>query len=97
MVVAVGCDDQRDGDEVVGQHLPVVLATLLNVDHKDLLEPEAELREGVELVQSADLTVWPEGPEVPEVQPPRRGVVDILRASLESAVDSHQMRSSTDE
>lgn len=87
MVVTIGSDNQRDGDEVVGQHLPVVFATLLNVDHKDLLEPEAELREDVELVQGTELTIWPEGPEVPEVQPRGRVVVEILRVRLESAVD----------
>lgn len=83
VVVPVRADNQRNGDEVVGQHLPVVLATLLDVDHKDLLEPETELREDVELVQRAELTVWPESPEIPEVQPRWRGVIQILKSSLQ--------------
>jgi len=37
VVVSVRSNDQRNGDEMVGQHLPMVLATLLNVDDKDLL------------------------------------------------------------
>lgn len=86
MVVTVGSDDQRYGDEVVSQHLPVILATLLDVDHKDLLEPEAELSEDVELVQGAELAVWPEGPKVPEVQPRGRVIVEILQVSRVSSV-----------
>lgn len=52
-MVPVGTDDQRNGNEVVAQHLPVVFAALLDVDDKDLLEPKSELRKDVELVQSA--------------------------------------------
>lgn len=61
--------DQADGDDVVGEHLPVVLAALLDVDDDDLLEPEGELAEHVALHQAAELAVGPVGPQVPEVEP----------------------------
>lgn len=37
VVVSIRSDNQRNSDEMVRQHLPMVLATLLNVDNKDLL------------------------------------------------------------
>lgn len=37
VVVSIRSNNQRNSDEVVRQHLPMVLATLLNVDDKDLL------------------------------------------------------------
>lgn len=78
MVVPVGADNQSNGDEVVSEHLPVVFATFLNVDHKDLLKPEAQLSEGIELMQRAKLAVRPIDPEILQNQPGRRGVVYVL-------------------
>lgn len=40
LVVGITAGDKADGDEVVGQHLPMVLAAVLNVDDKHLLDPE---------------------------------------------------------
>lgn len=61
-MVAVGSNNQGDSDEVVAQHLPVVLAAFFNVDHKDLLEPEAQLGEDVELVETGEFAVRPVSP-----------------------------------
>lgn len=77
-MVTVRTNNQGNGDEVVAKHLPVVLATLLDVDHKDLLKPEAQLGQDVELVQGAKFTVWPESPQVFQVHPSRRRIVDVL-------------------
>lgn len=85
VVVPVRTDDQGNGDKVVAQHLPMVLAALLDVDDEDLLKPKAQLREDVELVQAAKLTIRPEGPEILEVEPRRRGIVEVLRGDVGSA------------
>jgi hypothetical protein len=38
------CDrNERACDDVMGEHLGMVFATLLDVDHEDLLEPECKL------------------------------------------------------
>lgn len=78
-VVPVRCDNQNNGNEVMAQHLPVVLAALLDVDHEHLLEPETQLGENVELEKPAELAVGPGCPKVLEVQPCWRGVVKVLR------------------
>jgi hypothetical protein len=43
VAVAVGTVDQGDGDDVMGKHLPMIFATLLDVDDDDFMEPEGEL------------------------------------------------------
>lgn len=77
-VVAVAGGDQGAGDDVVREHLPVILAALLNVDDDDLLQPERPLRQNVELVQAGQLTLGPVRPELLQVQPVRRRLVDVL-------------------
>lgn len=46
--------DERDGEDVVPEHLVVVLAGLLSVDGVDLVEPPAQLGEVVELCEPGD-------------------------------------------
>lgn len=82
LVVVVGAGDQGDGNEVVGQHLPVVLAALLNVDDQDLLQPERPLRQEVGLGQAAQLPDGPVGEELLHVQVVGRGGVDVLAVAL---------------
>lgn len=43
VAISVGRINQGVGNDVVGEHLPVILATLFDVDDQDLLDPEAEL------------------------------------------------------
>ena len=43
VVVSVGTEHQGASYDVVGEHLPMVLASLFNIDHDDLLDPECEL------------------------------------------------------
>ena len=71
---------------MVGEHLPVVLAALLDVDDDDLLQPEGELPQHVALHQPAQLAVGPAGPEVPEVEPVVRLVVEVQPQRPEDAV-----------
>lgn len=48
VVGPVAGNDESNGDDVMRIHLPVILPPLFDVDHKELMEPETELREVVE-------------------------------------------------
>lgn len=82
LMVGVGCGNEADGEEVVSQHLPVVLAALLNVNDEHLLQPESPLRQHVGLHDSIDLSNGPVHPELLQVQVVRRFVVEILSWKL---------------
>lgn len=47
LVIAVAGEYQECRNDVMGEHLPVVLPLLLNVDYHDLLQPECVLDEGI--------------------------------------------------
>jgi hypothetical protein len=49
VVVAVARGNQRRRDEMVAEHLPVVLSTVLNVDDHNLLQPKRPLGKHVPL------------------------------------------------
>ena len=76
--ISVRGKNERDGDNVMGEHLPVVLAALLNVDNQDLLHPKAELGQHVPLHEARNLAVGPLGPELGEVEVVRRCEVNVL-------------------
>jgi hypothetical protein len=42
-VVSVAREDQKGCDNVMRKHLPMVLSSLLDVDHEYLLQPEGVL------------------------------------------------------
>ena len=80
MEVTVGQAHERSSEDVVCEHLRIVLALLLNVDDENLLDPEAPLDEIVPLEQAV---CFPERPAFPygvEVQPKLRVVHDVLSA-----------------
>lgn len=43
LVVSVACEDQKGCDNVVREHLPMVLSPLLDIDNEYLLQPEGIL------------------------------------------------------
>jgi len=45
----VARDDESDGQDVMGEHLPVVRPPFLAVNHEDLMTPPSELSQVVEL------------------------------------------------
>lgn len=61
-VVSVRSNNQRDGDKVVAQHLPVIFTALLDMDDKNLLKPEPKLGQLIELGQASELTIRPVRP-----------------------------------
>jgi len=51
VIHTIARDDECDGQDVMGKHLPVVLPWLLRVDNIELVEPPSELGEVVEFSQ----------------------------------------------
>lgn len=86
--VSVGGENERDGDNVMREHLPVVLAAFLNVDNQDLLHPKAELSQHVPLHEAGNLAVGPLGPELGEVEVVGRGEVNVLSRRVSQSCDS---------
>ena len=68
MTVSVRGVNEADGDDVMGEHLPVVLSALFNVDNQNLLQPKGQLGKHVSLHESGKLTVGPVRPELSEVE-----------------------------
>jgi hypothetical protein len=82
VVVCVAGEEQTAGDEVMGEHLPVVLTTLLNVEDNNLLDPEGLLREDVGLHEARDFLVWPMGLHLLEVEEVGRLAVHVLSGTV---------------
>lgn len=53
LVVAVAANQEQTCNDVVGEHLPMVLSALFHIDDHDLLQPEAELSEVVEFEKTS--------------------------------------------
>jgi hypothetical protein len=63
VVVTIACEYQPGCDNMVREHLPIVLSSFLNIDGHDLLQPERILNQRVPLLQSSNLPIGPVGPE----------------------------------
>lgn len=61
------------------QHLTIIFASLLNVDNKDLLEPERQLRQTVPFEDTGDISGGPIGPYLAEIIPVLRIVPKELK------------------
>jgi hypothetical protein len=78
VVVSIGEEEERGREEVVGEHLRIVFALLLNVDDQDLLDPEAPLHQVIPLEDAVDLAEGPAFPNAVQVQPEVGVVHDVL-------------------
>jgi hypothetical protein len=78
-VVDVAEHEQGARDDVVDQHLDVVLAPLLDVDDEDLLHPEGRLEEVVELHLGRHHARRVVGEELAKVHPVVGVVEEVLR------------------
>jgi hypothetical protein len=78
LMVGITGGNEHDGDEMVRQHLPMILAALLDVDDQDLLQPEGPLAQHVSLGQTVKFSGGPVGPELLHVEVIRRGRVQVL-------------------
>lgn len=78
-MVPVAGEDQHGRDDVVREHLPVVLPPGLDIDDHDLLEPECVLYQRVPLSQPLDFPIGPVRPEFFEVEHVVRVHQQVLR------------------
>jgi len=89
LVIAVASNQKQACNDVVGEHLPMVLSTLFNVDNQNLLEPETKLSQIVQLKEAghgARGERRPHGAEIVEVG----GLVDeILSQGLAGAIEEN--------
>lgn len=69
VVVAIRQEQKHCCEDVVGEHLRIILALLLNVHDNDLLNPEAPLDEVIPLKDAFHFSKGPACPETVEVQP----------------------------
>lgn len=68
MAIVVTPGNKRDRDEVMGEHLIVVLSAVFHVDNKDLLYPESPLRQYVAFHEPVEFPIWPASPELLHVE-----------------------------
>lgn len=78
VVVGVAGKDESGSNDVVSEHLPMVLTALFNVNDNHLLQPESPLAKKVGLHDSIELAVGPISPEVLHAHVVRRGAVNVL-------------------
>ena len=78
VVVGVASGNERDGDEVMAQHLPMVLPALFHVDDNDLLQPKRPLRQQIHLHDASELPVGPIRPELSHVEPVGGVIIYVL-------------------
>lgn len=50
--------DQDNGQYVMSEHLPVIVPSLLRINHVELMEPPPELREVIEFRQWREVCIW---------------------------------------
>ena len=80
-MVGVAAEHERDCYDVVGHHLPVVLATRLGIEDKDLVQVEGALCQIIELERARQGDVGITHPDIHRVQHGRREIsVDVLDA-----------------
>jgi hypothetical protein len=77
-VVTVAREYQNACDNVVREHLPIILSPFLDIDNHHLLDPESVLNQSVPFLQSPDLSIWPVGPEFFHIKPVVRVDIDVL-------------------
>lgn len=81
---------QHSCDDMMREHLPVILPPLLDIYHQDLLEPKCVLYQCVPFLQTSNLTVGPVRPEFLEIEPVIRSGQDVLVKSVYCLV-SHKL------
>jgi hypothetical protein len=77
-VVAVGGENQNDSDNMVSEHLPMVLSSFFHIDNHNLLQPKGILDEDVELGQATNFSARPIGPKISQIEPVVGGGKNIL-------------------
>ena len=58
-MVAVAGKHESAGDDMMCEHLPMILASFFDIDNKDLLQPECKLGEVVPFEQTIHFPIRP--------------------------------------
>lgn len=80
VVVPIREEQEGNCEDVMREHLGVVLALLLNIDDQNLRDPESPLHQVVPLEDAVNFAKGPALPDAVEVQPKLRVVHDVLSA-----------------
>lgn len=67
------------------EHLIVVFSSFLDIENKDLLQPESELSQIVPFERASEFAQGPVSPHLGEIQPVRTVIHQVLQGSLVSA------------
>lgn len=78
MEVSIRQSHEGGREQMVGQHLRIILALFLNVDDKNLLDPEAPLDEVVPFEEAVSLSERPTFPDAVKVEPELGVIHDVL-------------------
>ena len=92
VVVSVRSNNQGNSDEVVRQHLPMVLATLFDVDNEDLLKPKGPLTQYIRFLDMRELSCRPIREHLSEIQKVFRCAVNVLETVRCSIIESEERR-----
>jgi hypothetical protein len=69
VIISIGKEQKRGREDVVCEHLRIILALLLNVNHEHLLYPETPLDKVVPLEDTFDFSEGPAFPDAMEIEP----------------------------
>jgi hypothetical protein len=68
LVVSIAREDEKGSDNVVREHLPMILSPLFDIDHEYLLQPEGVLNQNVPFAHPGNFSIRPIGPEILKVE-----------------------------
>ena len=68
-MVTVTGEDQNCRNNVVNEHLHVILPLLLDMNNQNLLKPESVLNEDVPFAQASNFPIGPVRPKILKIEP----------------------------
>ena len=95
-MIAITRKKQNASDDVMSEHLPVILPSLLNLDDHDLLQPESKLDQYVPFQGGNNVSCRPISPHISQVEEVVRLIVEVLERMSElvrrlaAARDTHE-------
>jgi hypothetical protein len=78
LMVSIARENQERCENVVGEHLPMVLSSLFDIDHEYLLQPEGVLDQNIPLPYPSDLSIRPICPKIFEIEQVVRRSQNVL-------------------
>ena len=86
LMVAVAGEEEPASDNVMSEHLSIILSPLLDVYHNNLLDPEGELNQNIPLSDTIDFAVWPVPPQHLHVKP----IIGVIICVLSTLIKIHR-------